>query len=71
MAEYVAVILLNLDVWKAFDRLEWPFLLAIVEKSGMSGVLTSILKANFHSASSLIILNGRPTRPFRLARSVR
>lgn len=64
-------ILLKLDVWKAFDRISWPFLLAIVEKAGMSGVLSSFLEASFYSASSLIILNGRPTNSFKLTRSVR
>lgn len=64
-------ILLKLDVWKAFDRLEWPFLLAMVEKTGMGGILSSFLEASFHSASSLILLNGRPTNSFKLSRSVR
>lgn len=64
-------ILLKLDVWKAFDRLEWPFLLAIVEKAGMGGVLSSFLEASFQSASSLVILNGRATNHFKLLRSVR
>lgn len=63
-------ILLKLDVWKAFDRLEWPFLLAIFEKSGMGGTLSSFLKASLNSASSSIILNGRVTQAFRLTRSV-
>lgn len=64
-------ILLKLDVWKAFDRLERPFLLAIIEKAGMGGVLSSFLEASFHFASSLIILNGCPTTYFRLKRSLR
>lgn len=64
-------ILLKLDVWKAFDRIRWPFLLAIVEKAGMGGVLSDFLEASFSSASSLIILNGRPTHSFRLTRSIR
>lgn len=37
----------------------------------MAGILSDFLKASFHSASSLIILNGRPTTSFRLKRSVR
>lgn len=64
-------ILLKLDVHKAFDSLEWPYILATVEQAGMNGILFSFLKASFSSASSHIILNGRPTESFQLARSVR
>lgn len=63
-------ILLKLDVWKAFAHLEWPFLLAIIEKARMSRILSSFQEASFHSASFLIILNGRSTNPFKLIRSV-
>lgn len=66
--EYV---LLKLDVVKAFDKLEWPFLLAVVEKMGMGGLLTKFLKAGFTSAASAIVLNGIPTSRFSLKRSVR
>lgn len=64
-------ILLKLDVCKAFDRLEWPFILASVEKAGLAQTLSAFLRAGFSSASSVILLNGRPTEPFRLTRSVR
>lgn len=64
-------ILIKLDVIKAFDRLEWPFLLAILRKIGMEGVLTKFLEASFASASSSVLLNGIPTQDFALKRSVR
>lgn len=63
-------ILLKLDVCKAFDRLEWPFILASVEKAGLAGTLSAFLRAGFSSASSAIVLNGRPMETFRLSRSV-
>lgn len=66
--EYV---LLKLDVIKAFDSLEWPFLLAVIERMGMEGILSKFLKAGFASASSSIILNGIPTERFLITRSVR
>lgn len=54
-------LLLKLDVVKAFDRLEWPFLMALLEKSGFSGTLTGFLRASFAHPSSAILLNGIPT----------
>lgn len=62
---------MKLDVRKTFDSMEWPFILATVERAGMNGMLSSFLKANFGSALSTVILNGRPTTPFKLTRSVR
>lgn len=64
-------ILLKLDVIKAFDELEWPFLLAVVERMGMSGMISRFLKAGFPSAASAVVLNGIPTSSFPLKRSVR
>lgn len=66
--EYV---FLKLYVIKAFDKLEWPFLLAVVEKMGIGGLLSRFLKAGFQSAASAIVLNGIPTACFSLKRSVR
>lgn len=64
-------VLLKLDVVKAFDRLEWDFLLKVVQKAGMSGSLSGFLKAGFATASSFVMLNGKPTESFMLKRSVR
>lgn len=63
--EYV---FLKLDVIKAFDRLEWPFLLTVVR---MSGLLSRFLVASFAFASSSVLLNGRETKCFALICSVR
>lgn len=64
-------VLLKFDVIKAFDRLEWPFRLAVLDKIGMNGMLTDFLKASFASASSSVALDGLPTPGFALKRSVR
>lgn len=64
-------ILMKLDISKAFDRLEWDFIIAVVERTGLAGLLTKFLRSGFKTASSHIILNGRPTQAVRLARSVR
>lgn len=64
-------VILKLYVVKAFDKMEWPFLLAVLEKAGFSGTLTGFLLASFASASSAILLNGIATCNIPLARSVR
>lgn len=64
-------VLLKLDVVKAFDRLDWPFLIALLEKAGYSGMLTIFVKASFANASSAVLINGIPTERIPLARSVR
>lgn len=51
--------------------MEWPFLLAVLDKAGFVGTLIGFLKASFASASSAIFLNGITTRNISLARSVR
>lgn len=63
--------LLKLDVHKAFDTMDWKYILATAAKAGMNSMLSDFLKASFSSATLNIILKGTPTEPFRLARSVR
>lgn len=63
--------LIKFDVIKDFDRLEWPFLFAVLRKMGLDGMLTNFLKASCESASSAVLLNGIPTPSFVLRRSVR
>lgn len=46
------------------------FIVLSVEKSGMTGLLPNFLGAIFSSASSFIMLNGKPTSTFALKRSV-
>lgn len=64
-------LLLKMDVVKAFDRLNWSFLLVLLEKSGMAGTLTRFLRASFAEAASSVVLNGRLTNRIPLTRSVR
>lgn len=61
----------KLDVIKAFDRLDWTFLLALLDKCGLCGMLTRFLRANFANASSTVLWNGRMTPRVPLACSVR
>lgn len=64
-------VLMKLDVTKAFDRMDWSFLLAALNKMGFGGLLTAFLRSSFATASSTVLLNGIPSRRISLARSVR
>lgn len=59
-----------MDVVKAFDRLNWPYLLAMLNKCGMADTLTKFVKASIAGATSLVLLNGRLTNRVPLTRSV-
>lgn len=59
-----------MDVVKAFDRLKWPYLLAMLDKCGMVGTLTKFVKASIAEATSSVLLNGRLTNRIPLSRPV-
>lgn len=64
-------VLLKLDIMKAFDKIEWRFLLSLLHHLGFGGLLTAFLEATYGSASSAVLINGRMSTSFLLSRSVR
>ena len=67
----IAHLLLKLDIKKAFDKLKWTFLLALLEKLRFGGLLTNFLQATYVHSASAILINGRMTDTIPLRRSVR
>jgi hypothetical protein len=51
---------LKLDMEKAFDRMEWKFLLAILEKLGFSPIWISWIRTCISTPTFSILLNGCP-----------
>ena len=67
----VPMLLLKLDISKAFDTLSWPFLLETLRAHGFSAQWCSWIESLLSSASSRIMLNGRQGPPIRHMRGVR
>ena len=51
---------LNMDMEKAFDRMEWSFLLAILTKLGFYSTWVSWIRTCISTPSFSILLNGSP-----------
>jgi hypothetical protein len=62
---------LNLDVEKAFDKMEWVFILSIMEKLGFHPTWITWIKLCISSSSFSIILNGSPYGHFSPERGLR
>ncbi|CAM6090846.1 unnamed protein product [Calypogeia fissa] len=61
---------LKLDITKAFDLLEWNFILALLEKIGFGSNFIAFIRASQDSARSAILINGHMTGEFIIRRSV-
>jgi hypothetical protein len=51
---------MKLDMEKAFDRIEWTFLLAVLEKLGFNPVWISWIRTCISTHTFSILLNGSP-----------
>jgi hypothetical protein len=62
---------LNMDMEKAFDKMEWIFILSIMEKLGFHPIWISWISLCISSVSFSIILNGSPFGKFSPERGLR
>jgi hypothetical protein len=56
---------LKLDLAKAFDSVEWPFLLEVLEQMGFGQRWRDMISILLASSSSRVLLNGKQGRLFR------
>jgi hypothetical protein len=54
----IPMILLKLDISKAFDTLSWPFLLDVLRARGFGGMWCGWIMALMSTTTSRILLNG-------------
>lgn len=61
---------LKLDIVKAFDKIEWPFLLAILERFGFGPTFLRFVSTSQNSATSTLLIHGRKSPKFQIKHSV-
>ena len=66
-----AAILLKLDFQKAFDSVSWPFLAWTLERMGFPPRWILWITSCVSSAAASILVNGTPSKPFKLQRGLR
>lgn len=61
----------KLDFEKAFDMVDWDFLLEVLNCKGFGACWTSWIKASITNTSFFIMINGRPRCQIRATRGLR
>ena len=49
---------ISIDVEKAFDKIQYPFMIKTLQKAGIEGTYLNIIKAIYDKPTANIILNG-------------
>ena len=57
---------LSIDTEKAFDKIQHPFLIKILQKVGIAGTYLNMIKAIYDKPTANIILNGEKLKEFPL-----
>ena len=63
--------LINLDWEKAFDRVDWSFLIKVMEKFGFPEFTIKWLMNLYSNITSSVLINGYVTKEFKIERGVR
>lgn len=60
-----------MDLEKAYDRVSWDFILAVLGKMGFGSMFRSMTRTLFSNAFATLLVNGYTSGKFQLRRSVR
>jgi len=58
--------IISIDAEKAFDKTQHPFIIEILQKTGMEGTYLNIVKAIYDKPTAYIIFNGEKLQAFPL-----
>ena len=50
--------IISIDAEKAFDKIQYPFMIKTLQKAGIEGTYLNIIKAIYDKPTANIILNG-------------
>ena len=56
--------IISLDAEKAFDKIQYPFMIKTLQKVGIERTYLNIIKAIYDKPTANIILNGEKLKPF-------
>ena len=57
--------IISIDAEKAFDKIQHPFMITTLPKSGVEGTYCNIIKAIYDKPTANIFLNGKTLKAFR------
>ena len=63
--------IISIDAEKAFDKIQYPFMIKPLQKVGIEGTYLSIIKAIYDKPTANIILNGEKPKAFLLGLGIR
>ena len=64
--------IISIDAEKAFDKIQYPFMIKTLQKAGIEGTyLNKIIKAIYDKPTANIILNGEKLKAFPLKSGTR
>ncbi|MCO5614304.1 hypothetical protein L7F22_068582 [Adiantum nelumboides] len=63
--------MINMDLEKAYDRVSWEYILAVIDRMGFGSLFLGMVKTLFQNASASIQVNGYISDSFQLVRSIR
>ena len=58
--------IISIDAEKAFDKIQHPFMIKILQKVGIKGTYLNIIKAIYDKPTANIIRNGEKLKSFPL-----
>ena len=63
--------IISIDAEKAFDKIQHPFMIKTLQKSGIEGTYLNIIKDIYGKPTANIILNGEKLKAFSLKSGTR